>query len=124
MGRFPLPAFPSGWFRVAWSDELAPGAVVPLRWFGRDLVAVRDHDGVARLYDAHCPHLGAHLGHGGCLVDGVLRCPFHGWRFASDGSCVHVPYADKIPPRARLRAWTVREVNGAVLAYHGAGAPA
>jgi nitrite reductase/ring-hydroxylating ferredoxin subunit len=123
MGRFPFAPFPAGWFRVAWSDELAPGAVVPLRYFGCDLVALRGDDGVARVYDAHCPHLGAHLAHGGCLVDGALRCPFHGWRFAADGACVHIPYADKIPPRARLRAWTVHEVNGVVFAHHGGDAP-
>jgi phenylpropionate dioxygenase-like ring-hydroxylating dioxygenase large terminal subunit len=120
LGRFPFASYPVGWFRVAWSDELLRGAVVPLRFFGRELVALRGDDGEARLYDAYCPHLGAHLGHGGCVVDGTLRCPFHGWRFDRGGACVHIPYADKIPPRAQLRTWTVLEVNGAVLAYHDA----
>ena len=30
MSRFPMPRYPSGWFQVAYADDLAPGAVVPL----------------------------------------------------------------------------------------------
>jgi 3-ketosteroid 9alpha-monooxygenase subunit A len=31
---------------------------------------------------------------------------------------VEVPYARKIPPGARVRAWPVREINGLVLVHH------
>ena len=36
-----LHGFPRGWFVISMSDELPRGAVVPLRYFGRDLVAYR-----------------------------------------------------------------------------------
>src|SRR5678809_465596 len=78
--RFPFPPFPSGWFRVADAGDVRPGTVRPLRYFGRDLVLTRGADGAPHLFDAHCPHLGAHLGVGGRVVDGTLQCPFHGWR--------------------------------------------
>jgi 3-ketosteroid 9alpha-monooxygenase subunit A len=124
MGRFPFPRYPNGWFQVGYSDELAPGAVVPLRYFGRDLVLFRTQGGVASVLDAHCPHMGAHLGHGGAVVGDCLRCPFHAWEFDAGGACASIPYAGKIPPRAQLRAWPVREVNGLVMVwYHGQGAP-
>ena len=42
--RFPFP-LPNGWFMVAWSDELAPGEVRPLRYFAEDLVLFRTQDG-------------------------------------------------------------------------------
>jgi 3-ketosteroid 9alpha-monooxygenase subunit A len=118
--RFPFP-MPNGWFPVAFSDELAPGAVKSLRYFGRELVAWRDGGGAAHVLDAHCPHLGAHLGVGGRVEAGGLRCPFHAWLWAGDGRCVEVPYARKIPPKARIRSWTVREHANLVLVWRHAG---
>jgi phenylpropionate dioxygenase-like ring-hydroxylating dioxygenase large terminal subunit len=94
--------------------------VVPLRAFGTDLVLTRAADGTAALFDAHCPHLGTHLGHGGRMVGNRLECPFHGWQFDRDGNCALVPLADSIPARARLRPWHVREINGVVLAWYDA----
>lgn len=118
MSRFPYPANPNGWFRVAYSEELAAGEVVPLQYFGRDLVLFRTEDGEAQVLDAHCPHLGAHLGHGGKVVGDTIRCPFHAWRFDGTGSCVDIPYAKRIPGRAATRSWPVCEKNGIVLVYH------
>jgi nitrite reductase/ring-hydroxylating ferredoxin subunit len=113
-----LPRYPNGWFHVAWSDDLAPGEVRPLEAFGHPLVLMRDEAGTARVFDAFCPHLGAHLGVGGKVVDGTLRCPFHGWRFDGEGACVDVPYARKIPSKARLRPWPALERNGVVMVWH------
>jgi len=125
MSRFPFPRYPNGWFQVAYSKELPPGGVMPLRYFGRDLVLFRPEasEGVAMLppphvLDAHCPHLGAHLGHGGKVMDGCIQCPFHAWRFDGTGQCASIPYARKIPPGARLRPWHVREVNGLIMVWH------
>ena len=76
------------------------------------------------MLDAYCPHLGAHLGAGGKVEGDTIRCPFHGWRFDGDGACVEIPYAQRIPPKARLRAWPVIERNGAILVWrHAEGKP-
>jgi len=115
--RFPF-GIPTGWFQVAYSSELEVGQVVPLRYFARDLVLFRTSDGEAHLLDAFCPHLGAHLGHGGVIKDDKLVCPFHAWEFAGDGSCAHVPYATKQPKKAGLEAWTLVEQNGLIMAWH------
>ena len=116
--RFDIPPFPNCWFQVAYSDELEPNAVVPLQYFGKDLVLFRGADGKARVLDAFCPHLGAHLGYGGLVQENTIRCPFHAWRFDGEGSCVDVPYANKIPPLAKLDAWPVCEVNGLIMVWH------
>ena len=97
--RFGLP-IPFGWFGVAFSHELAIGEVKPIHYFGRDLVLFRTESGVPRVLDAYCPHLGAHLGHGGSVSGESIACPFHGWQFDGGGYCTSVPYASKIPPRA------------------------
>ena len=98
--RFPFTSFPIGWFRVAKSSDITPGKVQTLHYFGRELVAFRTEDGKASVFDAHCPHVGAHLGHGGTVIGSTLQCPFHGWRFSGDGTCAAIPYSDKIPATA------------------------
>ncbi len=119
--RYPMPAYPRGWYSLCDSDELAQGEVRPITALGRELVAVRDADGAAHVYDAYCPHLGAHLGHGGRVEGGRLHCPFHGWQFdASDGRCAAIPYAKRVPPGAALGAWPTDERNGLVMIYFDA----
>ena len=118
--RFPFPPYPNGWFRVAYAHELLPGDVQPLRCLGRDLVLFRGEDGEARLLDAHCRHLGAHLGYGGVVQGGGIRCPFHGWIWDGSGRCTEIPYAERIPRNAQIRSWKLVERNGLLLIWHHA----
>ncbi|MFD0690703.1 aromatic ring-hydroxylating oxygenase subunit alpha [Actinomadura fibrosa] len=122
MPRFPFPV-PNGWFAVARGDELAAGEVRPVRYFGRDLVLYRTASGDARVLDAYCPHLGAHLGHGGQVRGELLECPFHAWRYDGvSGRCLDVPYTDAEPsPKAAVRAYPVVERFGLVFAWHHLG---
>jgi phenylpropionate dioxygenase-like ring-hydroxylating dioxygenase large terminal subunit len=115
--RFDFP-IPTGWFCVSWSKDLEPGQVKPIRYFARDLVLFRTSDGQAHVLDAHCPHLGAHMGHGGVLEDDQLVCPFHAWRFDGAGKCTDVPYATKQPKKCSVKSWTVNEINGMVMVWH------
>ena len=120
-----LLPIPNGWFAVAFARDLREGDVRPLHYFGEDLVLFRTRSGHARVLDAFCPHLGAHLGHGGRVMGETVRCPFHGWQYdGTTGECVHVPYCERIPQQARLRSWDVREKNGMIFTwYHAEGKP-
>jgi 3-ketosteroid 9alpha-monooxygenase subunit A len=118
--RFPFPAYPNGWFRAVYAEELAPGELVRLHRLGRELVAFRGESGRAHVLDAHCPHLGAHLGVGGRVEGDAVRCPFHAWLWSGEGRCLEIPYAKKIPPKARLGTWPVLERNGIVFLWHDA----
>jgi phenylpropionate dioxygenase-like ring-hydroxylating dioxygenase large terminal subunit len=121
MPNYPFSPFPNGWFQVAYSDEVRDGEVLPIHYFGKELVLFRTSSGQAQVLDAHCPHLGAHLGHGGSVENDCLRCPFHGWSFGPDGKCQSIPYSNgKIPARAQLRSWPVQEVNGTIMVWHHA----
>jgi 3-ketosteroid 9alpha-monooxygenase subunit A len=113
-----FPGYPRGWFVVAFEEEIPTSAVRSLSYFGRELVAYRDEAGAVVVVDAFCPHLGAHLGVGGTVVDGRLRCPFHGWEFGADGVCTRVPYALHVPDGARLRAYPVRGRNGMIFVHY------
>jgi len=117
MSRFPWPV-PFGWFAVAWSSELLPGDLLPLRAFDRELVLWRTADGVAQVHDAFCPHLGAHLAHGGRVDGDELVCPFHGWQFDSDGRNTCIPYSERTNGKARLRRYPTFERNGLVMTWY------
>ena len=118
--RYPFPAYANGWFRIAYSNEVESGQVLPLYLLGRDLVLFRDEQGDAHVLDAYCRHLGAHLGYGGKVDGEGLRCPFHGWKWNGAGRCVDIPYAKKIPSKAQIRSWTTVEKGGLILVWHHA----
>jgi len=112
---------PNGWFAVAFSRDLIPGDVKAIHYFGQDLVLFRGRSGEAHVLDAYCPHLGAHLGEGGRVMGDTVRCPFHGWQFdGQSGECARIPYCERIPPQARVKAWDVVERNGMIFAWHHA----
>jgi phenylpropionate dioxygenase-like ring-hydroxylating dioxygenase large terminal subunit len=49
-------------------------------------------DGEIVAFPDRCPHRYARLSDG-CVVDGELQCPYHGWRYRPDGSCSLIPAA-------------------------------
>lgn len=99
-----------GWFCVAESNEVGESPALIDDRLGLRLVAWRDASGV-HVADSFCPHLGADLSMGS-MVDGLLRCPFHGWRFAGDGKLTHIPYCDKLNKAANLKTYPVQERFG------------
>lgn len=115
--RFPFPPFPNGWFPVLLSGDLQPGELRPIHRLGRDLVAYRTEEGRANVVSAYCPHLGAHIGFGGRVIGSELQCPFHHWRFATDGHCTGAANA-KRTPKGGLETFPVVEKNGAIYLWH------
>ncbi|MDZ7675390.1 MAG: Rieske 2Fe-2S domain-containing protein [Acidimicrobiales bacterium] len=116
--KVPFTWKPTGWYQIGWSSEFPDADVTPLRYFGEDLVAYRGERGELHVLEAHCKHLGAHLGHGGTVIDGCVQCPFHGWQWGPDGGNVAIPDQDK-PNRSRqLRVWPVMEQHGLVFLWH------
>lgn len=115
--------YPLGWYPILLSDELQVGEVKPLRYFSTELAIWRGEDGTVRMLDAHCKHLGAHMGHGGKVNGNLLECPFHSWRYDGDEGVVkEIPYAKAIPPQVKrkcTRTWHVSEVNRIIwMWYH------
>lgn len=119
-GYASLP-LPFGWFAVAMSDEIAPGKIRTLRYFGTEFVMWRGEDGALRVLDPFCPHLGAHLGVRSDVVGNELRCAFHHWKFNGDGSVADIPYAKIVPPKLRrpcVRSWSSVESAGVVYVWY------
>jgi phenylpropionate dioxygenase-like ring-hydroxylating dioxygenase large terminal subunit len=102
------------WLPVALS-EAVESAPLGVRLLEQDLVVWRDAQG--RLGGAldRCPHRGARLSLGR-VCDGLLECPYHGWRFDAAGPCRRVPALPGFVPSAsqRLHTVAVREAHGLV----------
>lgn len=123
MRTYPMP-MPFGWFQVAWADEIAAGSSIPLFYFDRHLVGWRDDNGVAHVWDAFCPHLGAHLGFRATISGDTIKCALHGWEFGPDGTCCDIPYSPRVNKSAHVRTYPTVERNGAVFAwYHPTDGP-
>ena len=119
---FPYREYPTGWFQVAWSQQVEAGQVLPLEYFGRKLVAYRGQSGAVHVMDAHCRHMGAHLGFGGTVEGDAIRCPFHGWCWGADGRNTEIPYGALARMDASIRTYPAAEVDGIVLIwFDGAG---
>lgn len=119
--RFPFP-IPFGWFHVAFDQEIKPGEIKPMHYFGKDLVMWRSESGKLHLQDAYCPHLGANFGVGGKVLGETIRCPFHHWQFDAEGQVVSIPYAQQLNKKACVRTYPVSVRHGIVMAwYHPEG---
>jgi phenylpropionate dioxygenase-like ring-hydroxylating dioxygenase large terminal subunit len=85
------------------------------------LVAFRDRRGRVGVLDAHCCHRGTSLEYGRVETDGI-RCCYHGFLFAPDGTCLQQPGE---PPTSSFRdklaqpAYPAREFGGLVFAFMG-----
>lgn len=118
IARKELPPFPNAWYCVAFSEEVKPGQILPKKFVGREVVLFRTKKGEAALFDAYCPHMGAHFGHGGKVMDETIWCPFHGFRFDTEGKCTHTGYGTRPSPKCKAAAWTTVEVHGLILAWY------
>lgn len=118
MPKPPLSMKPTGWFQVAWSDEIGVGDVHRMTYFGQEMVAWRAESGQLTVMKAFCEHLGAHLGFGGKVVGEVIQCAFHGWQWSHEGRNVCIPYQDRPNRGRRIGTYPVRERNEAVYIWH------
>lgn len=118
MATPPLSMKPTGWFQVAWSDDIRPGEVHTMKYFGQEMIAWRAESGQMTVMNAYCEHLGAHLGFGGTVHGDVLQCPFHGWQWNQQGRNVCIPYEDRPNRGRRIKTYPVVERNESVYIWH------
>lgn len=86
---------------------------------GERVVLFRDASGAPAALIDRCPHRGVALSLG-CVRQGVIACPFHGWRFGADGRNLMTPWNPdaKREPLSAV-ALPARE-NGGLLWVHTA----
>ncbi|MFT4068182.1 Rieske 2Fe-2S domain-containing protein [Paraburkholderia sp.] len=106
------------WYPVALSSEVGENAVIGAPFLDGRVVVYRTSDGMAHVKSAYCRHLGADLSIGR-LVGDQLQCPFHFWRYGTNGACTEVPSGDRPPPRAKLFNYPTAESLGIIWVFNG-----
>lgn len=109
--------FARGWHCLGLAEAFRDGQPHGVPAFGGKLVVWQGADGQLKALDSYCRHMGGDLSQGEVQGDNVA-CPFHGWRWGGDGKCAQIPYARRIPPRARTKTWPVLERNGQLFVWH------
>ena len=109
--------FARGWHLLGLVRDFEDGKPHGLEAFGTKLVIWKGSDGKLNVLDAYCRHMGGDLSTGTVEGDNVA-CPFHSWRWGGDGKCKEIPYARRIPPRARTNSWLTKEIDGQLLVWH------
>jgi nitrite reductase/ring-hydroxylating ferredoxin subunit len=111
------------WLPALLSTELPEVDGPPIRFglLGERLVGFRDTSGHVGILDARCPHRHANL-FWGRNEEGGLRCVYHGWKFATDGTCLDQPAEpenSRFKNSIRARAYDTHEAGGLIWVYMG-----
>ncbi len=112
-----IDRYPNGWFKFAFSKELKKGKILSVKKFGQEFVLYRGDNTNINVFDAYCPHMGAHLGFEGKIVKNNIRCPFHGWVFNDEGELIEVPGTKTCPAKSNLKRFEVCEFDGAIYVW-------
>jgi 3-ketosteroid 9alpha-monooxygenase subunit A len=113
----PRTRFARGWHCLGLAEPFRDGKPHAIEAFGTKLVVFATEDGTLNVLDAYCRHMGGDLSQGTVKGD-AIACPFHDWRWGGNGRCVRIPYARRIPLRARTRSWQTLERNGQLFVWH------
>lgn len=108
------------WWPLAFGGEVTdkPIRVTALQ---QEFVLYRLPDGRANVLSDLCVHRGGALSDG-WTKDDCIVCPYHGWEYKPDGSCVRIPANPPdvpVPRKARVDAYPTVETMGWVWAFLG-----
>ncbi|MEZ5458943.1 MAG: aromatic ring-hydroxylating dioxygenase subunit alpha [Steroidobacteraceae bacterium] len=116
------------WYPMIRSEDLSPGKPEKVKVLGLNFAVFRNAAGEPVVLSDTCVHRGGslsgpwELGAQPRIVKDCIVCPYHGWEFSADGSCVSIPsigYATKPPSRAKVDAYPTVERYGIVFAFLG-----
>jgi len=90
--------FGRAWVAIGNAPEVAdPGRMMVRRVGDTSIVVTRGTDGVLRGFVNSCRHRGTELAEHDCEISGTIRCPYHRWGYALDGSLVATPWFSEVP---------------------------
>ncbi len=113
------------WYFIAPASALKPGRLARHELMGEPLLLGRTRSGEAFALRDVCPHRAAPLSAGRLAreSDGreSVECPYHGWRFGVDGTCLAIPSLTDEQAidisRIGVRRYPVAESQGMIFAW-------
>lgn len=111
------------WYVGAWADEIPAGQLLGRTLLGEPVLFYRGQDGQVAALEDRCCHRGLPLSMG-CVQGNAVQCGYHGLVFDGQGACIKVPGQDRVPPKARVRAYPVVEQDQLVWIWMGEPAQA
>lgn len=114
------------WYVVAPAHRLKAGSARVTTVMDQPILVGRGRDGGLYALRDRCAHRAVPLSGGRRRIDPVsrvetLECPYHGWRFRTDGRCEAIPALDGLPDQGpddlaqiRLRQYPIVEQQGLV----------
>ena len=132
--KAPQAAFGRGfvldtWYFAALARDVRPGAMKRHELLGEPVLIGRTRAGRLFALRDICPHRAAPLSAGRIVDEGgaggdgaeTVECPYHGWRFRTDGACAAIPSLvdDQAfeAGRIRVRTYPVVESQGMVFVF-------
>ena len=115
------------WYVAALSHQINARHPIRLMIAGKPIVFARSavDKSVFALAD-QCPHRGAPLSQGRLVHQDIkthIECPYHGWQFAPNGQCAHIPALSAKDPASgghtgiATQAYPVKEEKGLIWVF-------
>jgi vanillate O-demethylase monooxygenase subunit len=112
------PSFPlDQWYVAALSRELK-NQPLGRTLLNKPVVLFRMADNQVAALEDRCCHRALPLS-GGTVEERGLRCGYHGLLFNEGGKCIEIPGQDKIPSKAKVPAYPVREQDQIIWIWFG-----
>ncbi|MVW84792.1 aromatic ring-hydroxylating dioxygenase subunit alpha [Pseudomonas sp. PB101] len=108
------------WYVGAWSWELKEKPV-GRTLLNQPIVLFRTGDGQVAALENRCCHRALPLSDGTLEAEG-LRCGYHGLLFDATGKCIEVPGQSKVPGKAIVPAYHIREQDSIIWVWFGSAA--
>jgi len=108
------------WYVAEWAKNVSREPV-KVKLLGQNFVLFRDQNGKAHCLSDVCLHRGGSLA-GGWTKEDCVVCPYHGWRYGTDGHVKFIPSEGedfKIPKRMRIDSYPVEERYGMIWVFLG-----
>jgi len=120
--RFGQGFVQDAWYIACLSADLKPGGLQRIEILAEPVLMGRSRAGEPYGLRDICPHRAAPLSAGRIVTEPngseTVECPYHGWRFGTDGTCVAVPSLtqgqDMDIARIKVRRYPVVESQGLV----------
>jgi len=120
------PGRQTGWYLVGRAGDLTPGAQMRRLFMGQPVLIGRTTGRQVFAFRDVCPHRLVPLSAGRQVqTDGetTVECPYHGWRFGTDGVCRRIPSLMEEDPYDpadfRVQAYRVAEHVGGLYLSQG-----